>query len=157
MLPTISPEISALYQKKSRIVLDRFSDCKTPESLYERLIEIGKSLPRSSKRMTEIDKEPYRIRGCQSTVFLFSEQDASGKIRYEIESDALISSGLAALLFLVYQGEEPLLILLCPPVFLEELRLNSLLSPGRSGGLFSLYSKMKQDALKLFLSKKESL
>lgn len=153
-LPLESPDLFILYQKKQKELLDLFSDCKTPEAVYEKIITLGKSLPPTPPHLLEKKSENQLVKGCQSVVFIFSEIDLTEKIFYYINSDALISSGLASLLLFMYQGEKAEFILFCPPLFIQELKLNLTLSPGRSNGLSSMYSRMKQDALKLFLTSK---
>ena len=90
------------------------------------------------------------VRGCQSTMYLYTYLE-NGKVRYFAHSEALISAGLAALLLAVYDEEMPEVILQCPPLFLEELGIPNVLSPGRANGLSSLFLKMKQDALRFYL------
>ena len=75
------------------------------------------------------------------------------KIIFEAESDALISAGLAALLTQVYSGETPEVILKCPPSYIEELGINSSLTPNRASGLYSMHLQMKQEALKLLVER----
>lgn len=156
-LPTSSPELFLLYQKKHSDLLSLFSECKTPEAIYEKIIILGKSLPKPPSELLNGKTENHLVKGCQSTVFIFSEIDSTGRMSYYIDSDALISSGLASLLLYIYQGEKAEFILFCPPLFIGDLQLNLTLSPGRSNGLASMYSRMKQDALKLFLTSKNSL
>ena len=155
-LPIQSPDLFILYHKKQADLLALFSNCKTPEAIYEKIITLGKSLPTPSSELLETKTENHLVKGCQSVVFIFSEINPEGKVFYHIHSDALISSGLASLLLFMYQGEKAEFILFCPPLFIGELKLNITLSPGRSNGLASMYSRMKQDALKLFLTHNNS-
>ncbi|MES2200599.1 MAG: SufE family protein [Chlamydiota bacterium] len=150
-LPIQTPDLLTLYQKKHRDLLTLFSSCKTLESIYEKIITLGKTLPKPAEKLLEEKTEDHVVKGCQSVVLIFSQIDSEGKMFYHIDSDALISSGLASLLLFMYQGESAEFILFCPPLFIGELKLNITLSPGRSNGLASMYSRMKQDALKLFL------
>jgi cysteine desulfuration protein SufE len=141
-------DIKALYQKKHNMLLSLFSSCTDPKSIYEKIISLGKLLPTASK---EIMQECNLIYGCQSNVYLVSHSTPDGKIIYEVQSDAIISSGLAQLLLFVYNNEKIELTLFCPPVFIQELGLPSALSMGRSNGLASMYKRMQQDAKKIFI------
>lgn len=141
-------DIKKLYQKKHDMLLSYFSDCKDSQKIYEKIIELGRKLPPSSE---DLVKEDYLIHGCQSNVYLQSSLSDEGNVLYHIHSDALISSGLANLLLSIYNNEKIELTLFCPPVFIQELGLPSALSIGRSNGLASMYSKMQQDAKKLFI------
>ncbi len=126
-----------------------FSDCSSPITKYEKIIELGR---RSPGYPTELMTPEKLVKGCQSQMYLhatFSE----GKIYFQAHSEALISAGLAALLLAVYDEETPEVILSCPPLFLEELGIHQNLSPGRSNGLSSLYLRMKQEALNFLIVK----
>jgi cysteine desulfuration protein SufE len=119
------------------------------EDKYEKLIALGRQLfPLSDEH-----KVPENlVHGCQSQVYLRSYLK-EGKVIFEAASEALISAGLAALLIAVYSGEEPGVILKCPPSYLETLGIHASLTPSRSNGLSSIYLRMKQEALKFLLCK----
>lgn len=120
-----------------------FSGCQNAEERYQKIIELGKDNP----PLASEKKTPERIvEGCQSKLYLYSEL-INGKLYYSYETDALISSGLAKLMTLVYSGESPETVLKCPAKFLEELSIPTSLSPSRSNGLASLFTKMKRDAI----------
>lgn len=121
-----------------------FSDCTTPQMKYEKIIELGRTLP---PLPAELMTDCRLVSGCQSKMFLHSSF-CEGKVLFQSHSEALISAGLAALLLAVYSGEPPEAILSCPPLFLEELGIHSSLSPSRSNGLASLFLRMKMDAIK---------
>lgn len=137
--------------KKQQAIKDLLSSCPTEEAKYQKIIELGRALP----RLSEKEKIPANIvKGCQSTMYLHSYWSGD-KIIFEGESDALISSGLAALLLQVYSGETPETILKCPPTYLDELGIGASLSPSRANGLYSIHLRMKQDALRLLMQKKD--
>ncbi|MFQ5729118.1 MAG: SufE family protein [Waddliaceae bacterium] len=133
--------------EKQEAIKALFSNCSTEEERYLKIIEIGReSIPLDPKY-----KVPENIvQGCQSTLYLRSHI-TDGVVMFHAESDALISSGLAALLIHVYNGETPETIIKCPPDFLEELNISASLTPNRANGLYSLHLRMKQDALKFLL------
>jgi len=133
--------------EKQQRVKDLFIACSTEEKKYEKIIELGRQLP----SLPPEDQIPENfVSGCQSTMYLKSRLE-DGKVRFSASSDALISAGLAAILMLVYDGETPEAILKCPPAYLEELGINASLTPNRANGLYSIYLRMKQDALKLYM------
>lgn len=134
--------------KKQEEVKSLFLACKSQEERYEKIIELGKK----NSGVADHHKTPDNIvPGCQSTMYLraFIKE---GRVYFEAESEALISSGLAALLIMVYSGETPETILKCPPDYLESLGISASLTPSRANGLYSIYLKMKQHALKLLMS-----
>ncbi|MBA3721343.1 MAG: SufE family protein [Parachlamydiaceae bacterium] len=135
--------------EKQNIVKQIFNACPTEEAKYQKIIDWGRELP----KLKPIDKVPTNIvKGCQSTMYLHSFW-TNDTIIFEVESDALISAGLAAILIKVYSGETPETILKCPPTFLEELGISASLTPNRANGLYSIHLRMKQDALKLLMEK----
>lgn len=131
-------------QQKMKLL---FIECADEESRYRKIIELGRSQP----HLDEIHKVPENIvKGCQSTMYLHSSLK-DGKVHFEGESDALISSGLGQILIQVYDGEPPEAVLKCPPTYLEELGISASLTPNRANGLYSIHLRMKQDALKLLI------
>lgn len=122
-------------EEKIFLVKNSFISCKTAEERYLLLMDWGKKLPPYPK---EKKTEKYRVRGCQSELFLCSEKK-EGRVFFYAESNALISAGFAALLFAVFNGEPADAILQTSPKFLEELGILQSLSPGRSHGLGQLY------------------
>lgn len=129
-----------------------FQSCATEEEKYNKLIELGKkNPPLNDKYKVEGNVVP----GCQSIMYLHTELK-EGKVNFQAESNALISSGLAAVLLMVYSGEEPDVILKCPPDYLEELGISTSLTPSRANGLYSIHLKMKQDALKLLVNQSKT-
>ena len=110
-------------------------------------MELGKSLPPLAQ---EHKTEGKLVRGCQSRLYLHAEL-RNGNMFFSAEADALISAGLAALLIEVYNGEAPETVLKRPPDFLQELGIESSLSPNRSNGLSHIHLRMKQESLKFLL------
>lgn len=132
---------------KQQRVKQLFEECATPEKKYEKLIELGRNLPRYPNELKTPD---LLVKGCQSEMYLHAEL-LEGKVHFQAYSEALISAGIAALLLAVYSDEPPHAILTCAPRYLEELGIMNSLSPGRSNGLASLFQRMKQEALKFLV------
>jgi cysteine desulfuration protein SufE len=135
---------------KQKDLLKHFSTLFSAEDVYNKIIEFGRA---STGLKNEHKIEENQVSGCQSTMYLqtFAKE---GKVYFESDSDALISSGLAYLLCCVYSGESPETILKCPPDYLKELKLEEKLSANRANGLFSIHLRMKQEALKYLLNPK---
>lgn len=135
MFPTIETKIEALRAL--------FSDCDTPVSRYEKIIELGqKAAPMSAEHQLQATLVP----GCQSKMYLH-HACREGSIYFETASDALISQGIGALLIFVYSGQKAEEVLQHRPMFLKELRLAESLSPTRANGLGSLHLMMQRAAL----------
>lgn len=116
---------------------------------YTHVIEMGRALPPYPQ---ELKIPSLEVKGCQSTMYLQSELK-EGKVFFNVDSDALISKGLAALLIHVYSGESPESILKCPPDYLEQIGITANLTPNRANGLYSIHLRMKQEALRLLLGR----
>lgn len=137
--------------QKQRQIADFFLNLPSEEAKYETIIEWGrkrKPFPEAYKTNANL------VSGCQSQLFLHSSL-IDGKLAFEIESDALISAGLAVLLIKVYGGESPEAVLKCPPDYLEEIGIGASLTPNRANGLYSLHLRMQQDALRLLTEKEK--
>jgi cysteine desulfuration protein SufE len=125
-----------------------FNGCVSAEDRYKKIISLGKKLP----LLQEKHRIPENIiPGCQSIVYL-QTQLRQGKLFFTAASDALISSGLAALLILAYNGKPPEFLLKNKPSFLDELQISASLTPGRSNGLASMFLRMQKDAVKFLCS-----
>lgn len=133
---------SSFLEKQSQ-VKSFFKDCLTADQKYQKIMELGKQLEPYPE---EFKTKEYLVSGCQSVMYLHASI-IDGKIHFRAYSEALISAGLASLMLTVYNQEFPETVLKCPPSFLEDLGISSLLSPGRSHGLASLYLRMQQLAL----------
>lgn len=134
--------------KKQEAVRLLFADCPNDEAKYERIIALGRKLP---KLNPAFKIPPNLVKGCQSQMYLHTAE-GNGHVIFEAESDALISAGLAALLIMVYSDETAETILKCPPAFLEDIGISSSLTPSRANGLYSMHLRMKQEALKLLVN-----
>ena len=141
---TTDMELYTSCLDKQNTIKQLFQDCPTPESKYKKLIELGRLIPPLDPT---IDKSALQVNGCQSIVYLrtFLKE---GKVHFQAQSEALISSGLVYILIATYEGESPETILKCPPTFITELGIPGSLTPGRSNGLASIHLRIKQDALK---------
>ena len=135
-------------QKQDRIK-KIFLKLSSQEAKYHYIIEIG----RKTAPMPVCDQTEERlVLGCQSLLYLKVECD-HGRLCLQVSSNALISAGLASLLIQVYQGESPETVFECPPLFLKEIGLLSLLSPSRSNGVKSLYQQLQRECLRLIEEK----
>jgi cysteine desulfuration protein SufE len=133
---------------KQNKLKELFALFQSADDRYNKIIELGKMQPfYDDANKTDANL----VKGCQSKMYLYAYKK-EGLIYFETDSDALISKGLGVLLTSVYSGETAEAILKCPPDFLQDIGVSTSLSPSRSNGLFSLHLKMKQEALKLYMS-----
>ena len=101
---------------------------------YRYIIDLGRNLPDFPD---ELKIEENRIRGCQSQVWMVSEQKGD-RLWFRAVSDSAIVSGLIAILLRIYSGRRPDEILETEPAFVREIGLDEHLSPTRNNGLHAM-------------------
>lgn len=109
------------------------------EDRYKRLIEYGKKLEPLPK---ELYDEKFRVRGCQSQVWLHAGLNPDQTMNLQADSDALIVKGLVALLLKVYANATPGEVLESSPDFLKQLGFEGHLSPSRANGLYAMLKQI---------------
>lgn len=113
------------------------------EARYAHLIDLGKTNPPLAP---EERTEETRVRGCASQVWMVTEA-RDGRLSVRAESDAMIVSGLIALLMRLYSGEPPEDILrFDAKAFLDEIGVSGALTAQRSNGLASMLARIQADA-----------
>jgi cysteine desulfuration protein SufE len=122
--------------------LDMFDDWM---DRYQFIIEMGRKLPPFPDSWAD---DAHRVPGCQSKVWMEAIL-RDGKLFFAGASDAVIVSGLIALLLRVYSGRTPEEILATDPVFLKELGLLEALSTNRGNGIAAMTRKVREVAATL--------
>lgn len=114
------------------------------EERYRYVIELGRELaPLSDAERSEVNK----VRGCASQVWLVTEPQADGALKFRGDSDAHIVRGLIAVLLRLYSGRRPQEILAFDAkAAFEGLGLTGALSSQRSNGLASMVARIRRDA-----------
>jgi cysteine desulfuration protein SufE len=126
----------------SNQLVEDFSLFDNWEDKYEYLIDLGKKL---SPMAAEFKTEDRKIKGCQSTVWLYSEHK-DGRIYYQADSEAIIVKGLVSMLVKVLSGQKPEDIVSTTLDFIEKIGLQSHLAQTRANGLNAMIRQMKLDA-----------
>jgi cysteine desulfuration protein SufE len=106
---------------------------------YQYIIDLGKKLPEFPD---DWRTEENRIHGCQSQVWLKTDQN-SDRLEFRAISDSAIVSGLIAILMRVYSGRNAREIVATSPDFIKEIGLDEHLSPTRSTGLNAMIRVIK--------------
>ena len=107
---------------------------------YEHLIEIGRGLaPMDERFRTEL----YKVRGCQSQVWLGAEKNDQGLLHFEADSDAMITKGLVALLLRVLNDQPASEVAAADLSFLDRIGMKDHLSSTRKNGLDAMIKRMK--------------
>lgn len=120
--------------------LQQFTDW---EDRYKELIQLGRALPSISDEQRD---EKYKVKGCQSQVWLVPEFK-DGKVFFHADSDAVLVKGIIALLVNVYSGATPDEILTNKPDFLKEVGITDHLSMNRTNGLASMMKQIQMYAV----------
>ena len=121
-------------------IIDSFSLFDDWTDRYQYIIDLGKGLDDLS---VELKTEDNRLKGCQSQVWIVTEE-RDERLFFKAISDSSIVSGLIALMLKVYSGRKPADIIASPPDFIAEIELNEHLSPTRSNGLHALIQQIRQ-------------
>lgn len=127
-----------INEKQDEIV-EEFSVFDDWMDRYQYLIDLSKDLPIISD---EFKTDQYKIKGCQSSVWLNAELE-SDAIIFKADSDAVITKGIVALLIRVLSGQKPADIKDADLYFIEKIGLKENLSPTRSNGLLAMIKQMK--------------
>ena len=101
---------------------------------------MGKNLPPYPEQFRE---EKFKVKGCQSQVWLHAESKTNGEIHFDADSDALLVKGLIALLLTVFNDKKPKEILETSVDFIKEIGLEQNLTPSRANGLFAMLKQIK--------------
>lgn len=114
------------------------------EERYRYVIDLGKALsPLTDDERSDANK----VRGCASQVWLVSEPQADGTLKFRGDSDAHIVRGLVAIVLRLFSGRKPAEILAFDaPAAFETLGLKGALSQQRSNGLASMVARIRADA-----------
>jgi len=124
-------------------IVDVFSLFEDWTDRYQYIIDLGRKLPDLSP---EQKIESNRLKGCQSQVWIVTE-NRSGRLHYDAISDSAIVSGLIALMLKVYSDRRPAEIVATPPDFIKQIELEDHLSPTRSNGLNAMVRQIRQFAI----------
>ena len=124
-------------------IVDVFSLFEDWTDRYQYIIDLGRKLPDLS---AEQKVESNRLKGCQSQVWIVTE-NREGRLHYDAISDSAIVSGLIALLLNVYSDRRPSEIVATPPDFIKQIELEEHLSPTRSNGLSAMVRQIRQYAI----------
>ena len=114
------------------------------EERYRYVIDLGRDLA----PMTDAERsDANKVRGCASQVWLVTEPQADGRIKFRGDSDAHIVRGLIAILLRLYSGHSPAEIsAFDAKAAFEKLGLSGALSAQRSNGLASMVARIRRDA-----------
>ncbi len=133
-MKTIEEKIN--YYKES---LDLFDDGMDK---YKFLIDQAK---KAKNFPEEYRNDSFKVSGCQAQVWLVP-QLKENKLSFYYDSDAFISKGMVTILCDIYGDRNPSEIKNSDFGMLNNLELDTLLTPGRRNGVYSMLEKIKEYA-----------
>ncbi|ASG68082.1 Fe-S metabolism protein SufE [Francisella halioticida] len=134
---------SQVIQRQQELI-DELSFFDDWEDKYDYIISLGKQLP----NFTESKKTNSNlVKGCQSQVW-FDSSIYNGKLNFIATSDALIVSGLIAVLLRIYNDATPSDILNSNVDFVRQIGFGNNLSSNRTNGLKSMLNYIYATATK---------
>lgn len=120
-------------------LIEEFEKTGGWEERYKHLIEMGKRVPDMPQ---DLKSETFKVKGCQSQVWLHAALNDKKQIHLQADSDALIVKGLVAVLLKVYSNASPEDVLGAPTTFLKDLGFEGHLSPSRANGLYAMLKQI---------------
>lgn len=130
-------------ETKAADIREEFSWLEDWEARYAHLIDLGKANPPLAP---DERSEETRVRGCASQVWMVTDL-ADDRLTVRAESDAIIVSGLIALLTRLYSGEPAADILRFDVrKLLDDIGATGALTAQRSNGLASMLARIETDA-----------
>lgn len=124
-------------------IIEEFSIFDNWADKYEYIIELGKKL---EKLPDEFKTDEYKVRGCQSSVWLVAE-NKNGLIYFKADSDSFIVKGLISLLLRVLSGRTPDEIIDAELNFIDKIGLKQHLAQTRVNGLAAMIKQIKMYAV----------
>jgi len=126
-------------------LIDEFEFLGDQESQMDYLIDLGLEL----SPLAEAEKtEANRVHGCQSNVWMVTRFDPeTHRLSLQAESDAMIVSGLIAVLLACYQGKTAAEILEFDILnVFQQLGIDRHISPQRKNGLNGMVNRVREAA-----------
>ena len=111
------------------------------EDKYRYIIDLGEKLPPLDAKF---HTDEWKVRGCQSQVWLVPSKRPNGTLHFEGDSDAMIVKGLIAIVLMIYSDKSPAEIkaVAVDDIF-AKLGLSEHLSPSRRNGLIAMTEKIR--------------
>lgn len=124
---------------KALTIKEQLQSCRSKEETFKTLVTLSKTLPRLS---TEEKIEEYKVKGCESAVWLIIEE--TNKIRhFKADSDAKLMRGLLVAILSLVEGKPVTEIQsMNLKAELNELNLSSYLTSSRTNGVLVIIQKI---------------
>ena len=123
-------------------MVEKLGSTADPKRRYEYVLWLAKKL---EPMPAEQQAEAIKVKGCVSQVFVQGRLD-QGLMRWQGDSDALITKGLLALLIHGLDGLTPEQVQSMDPAFIAATGLQASLTPSRANGFLNILRTMQQQA-----------
>ena len=129
-------------EEKIRFYRERLDLFDDGMEKYKFLIDQAKN---AKKFPEEFRNDTFKVSGCQAQVWLVPRLNEN-KLSFYYDSDAFISKGMVTILCDIYGDRSPSEIKESDFKMLNILDLDTLLTPGRRNGVYSMLEKIKEYA-----------
>jgi cysteine desulfuration protein SufE len=125
--------------EKRQALIDDLTTLPDAEERFMYLLDRAKKWPAMELGLKTDER---LLPGCVSRLWFYPEY-RDGRCWFQMDAEALISKGIAAVVCGFYQGETPQDILATEPDFLAEAGLTQVLSANRSNALANLRRRIR--------------
>ena len=129
-----------MIQEKLKRYVDILNAIPEMQDKYLWLMEFGK---KNEGLVDELRLPEFEVSGCQSQTWLVPGYHTDNKLYFSSDSAALISKGMVSLLADVFSGSTGSDIASFDKKSLDALKLDTLLTPGRNNGVYSMLRKIQ--------------
>jgi len=127
--------VSSSINKKLKSYVDSLNEIPEMQDRYLWLMELGKRSPIMPEKFK---LKEFEVPGCQSQTWMVPHFTYGDKIHFTADSAALISKGMVCLLADMFSGSTRKEIAAFEEKELKDLNLDTLLTPGRRNGVYSM-------------------
>ena len=129
-----------MIKEKLQTYVDTLNNMEDMMDRYTWLMDFGKKSAIVPERF-KLDE--FEVPGCQSQTWLVPHYMYDDKIYFTADSAALISKGMVCLLADVFSNSTGSDIAAFDTKALDDLKLDTLLTPGRRNGVYSMLKKIQ--------------
>ena len=126
-------------------MVERLGGTTDPKRRYEYVLWLAKKL---EPFPTDQQTDDIKVKGCVSQVYVRGTL-TDGVMRWQGDSDALITKGLLALLIQGLNGLSPQVVQAVDPAFIAATGLQASLTPSRANGFLNILRAMQEQARQL--------
>lgn len=131
-------------QDSANALREEFAFLDDWEDRYAHIIDMGKANPALDP---DERTDESRVRGCASQVWMVTEQAEDDTLIIRAESDAVLVSGLIAILVRLFSGQTAEEIIhFDARRFFNEIGVSDTLTAQRSNGLAAMLKRIKEEA-----------